>query len=288
MRTPPPFPSRRHGAYHSTSLRDRSRTPSPSGMGSRRPVHKDYYDRSRRSPSPSTVTEDEDRHPYSSGPIRRHLPGATQLPYLSRSPTVQDGPNRPGIRLPTTRLTEPGPMGFPRLCPSPSAAYYYDQESSGLDYESAVTPTHEEDVTEVDHRRPARGTRALPRVPPHYGDRRNSPPVIDHIQMSPPQPLYYRARSTDHRQTHRGPVPNNNHVYYPASPGSRKLPEPVTTTADIIAASGPMYVGRRTTDRRPPLPNGTGQLGPAPQAPSVIRAQPGNIPLSDSEQEDWC
>uniref|UniRef100_A0A915L329 Uncharacterized protein n=1 Tax=Romanomermis culicivorax TaxID=13658 RepID=A0A915L329_ROMCU len=32
----------------------------------------------------------------------------------------------------------------------------------------------------------------------------------------------------------------------------------------------------------------TGQPSPRRQPPVVIRAQPGNVPLSDSEQEDWC
>lgn len=160
---------------------------------------------------------------------------------------------------------------FPRLARSPSqpASYYPESpyESDNTTYDEFIGyPPARTTVFRGDSTTPPPSVSS--RVPPmaqHYLDplgRNFNLPGIYHSQ----QPRY--LPSTEFVNT------NQNRFFN--DPFEDRPPAPMDTTPPDGFIS----------TRWPPT-NDNSQLR-ASVHPTIIRAQPGNIPLSDSEQEDWC
>ncbi len=258
-----PLPPPLHGTYpshhpedpkpfRSTSLEERSRTPSPRRTPRtrrRREFQPEYYgthDMSRRSRSPSPASEDSVvgamRH------AQRRLPlvsGLSVMPEIDRSPTISRSP---------ARMMD-DEMAFPKLMPSPTNMAGYPRffppvrdmayDSSADEYGRPVGPPMI-----------ARG-----RLPAFD---RYPPPPMGHIRMgrhSPP--LVFPAKVMRMRHQHSYPLEVQSGMV------GRPMGFPMEPATDPYAGYGSAMM--RTSPRRS----------------RVIRAQPGNIPLSDSDAEDW-
>lgn len=246
--------------FRSTSLEDRSRTPSPRRSPRLQP--KEYYgthELYRRSRSPSPCAENQ----YASIGRRTNLP-TKNLPELARSPTL---PNYQNF------LIDNGGTVFPRLCTSPTQSIYYPE-----------SPMSESDLTIYETK--ADQNKYAPFKAYHHQQQPSvNSKMIENIQFSPP---YQRANLINQRLVPADCGPVHYRSQQQMSPGSFGEPEsrifndPFEDRPPM--GSGHMINGNQSTRLNV---NGVGHLRPQ-NHPSVIRAQPGNIPLSDSEQEDWC
>lgn len=238
--------------FRSTSLEDRSRTPSP--RPSPRFIPKQYYgthelDRRSRSPSPS------EEIPYPSMYRRVYLP-SKNMPELARSPTLPNYGSR--------HLMGNGGLVFPRLCTSPTNPNYFVNES--LPYES--------DPMIYNGRLRESKTFVKP-----IRQRISSPANMESLQFSPPV-LRNVRHSVPLTATNNGLTYQSQQQMSPSSfgePDSRIFNDPFEDRPPI-GSSNHLPVNQSL---------GVNHLR-SQNHRSVIRAQPGNIPLSDSEQEDWC
>lgn len=296
--SPPPLPARystsmiissteqRRMPFRSTSLEDRSRTPSPGLTAGR--LHPDDFGLypTRSPPSPLEEEYTEDRIPYTTGTQRRRLPPACQeFPRVSRSPSLPEPPPRPPrsqVPAPLVDDTDHStPIEFPRLCASPSEALYGDYENEYSDESGA-------------------GLHGYDPRQPYY---RRGPPIVDHIPQSNPSLHHHRPNGLGlglgYHQTMSGyrsaplgrpPGASNGPMAHSTSYYSagiqRKLPETINFGTMPPAQSIYHHPRHAPRDYRPVQTLANGGLTTVHTEPSIIRAQPGNIPLSDSEQEE--
>lgn len=272
--------------FYSTRLNDKSRTPSPADPNHHSNLNTTFY------------------HSLNIPQRQRtwHLPmmGQRRMPMILPSkklptvpPTTMTMPKLNGLRL------ADGIAQFPRICHSPS---YYRRESLASPYDESDGRSFEEFVDDpVQYPTSFNGVgvgpsssfqrpRTLPIVGSHV-PLTNSPLYPDSIDEDDLDRNFLRpARylpSTEFvkKQNHKHRFLKNNSSFDDRNVDSpMSIPSPPTMPVAEYPSNGVRYssLNKSSNGKKPT------DYARSRYRPNVIRAQPGNVPLSGSDQEEWC